>query len=151
MSLSQLLAKHILTFDHRTRYISIQTDPVLLLLPTRTACTSLLFYHHDSASHQPTVPPSSVRQDHSSLTAQLPQAKGWNVCFAYFICFLFLKNQICLLFFIKGLKITAPYILSRFIDVFNAHEVSSSRGSQVPSSMLGLEENSSKGHISNEC
>lgn len=86
-----------------------------------------------------------MEQDHSSLTPQLPQAEGWNVCLAYFICFLFLKNQRCLLLFAQGLKATEPYILSRFIDVFNVHEVPSSRGSQVPSSMLGLEENSSKG------
>ena len=55
------------------------------------------------------------------------------------ICFLFLKDQRFLLLFTQFLKTTEAYILSSFIAVFNSRE------SQVPVTMLWLEEKSSMG------
>lgn len=145
MSLSQLLAKHILIFDHRTRYISIQ---ILSSCSCPPAQLPLLFSFINTFQHlispQPHPPQWSKTFLHSNLSFLRPKAGMyvWLILFVFF----FLRTRDAY----SSLHNAWRQLKHIFCpDFFNIHEVPSSRGSQVPSGMLGLEENSSRGYISN--
>lgn len=120
---SQVLARDIPIFDHKTMYIHIRDLSALSLPHAQLSSTSLLSDQQVSVPQQPTISIFSAEQEHSPLMLHLPQTKGWDVCVVYAIRFPFLKDQRFLLLFTQCMKIIEPYILFSFKEVFSRGEV----------------------------